>query len=307
MNINPEVSIIIPLYNKGPYIERTLLSVLRQTFENFEVIVINDESTDNGPAIVSSINDSRVRLINQANAGVSAARNRGIQEANTNYVALLDADDEWKSRFLEKVLALRTSFPAARILASSFEITTPNTGKYIPLFKLPEKCILQLERYMEVCIDLRPPLSASSIIIEKNLLQDIGGFPVGQVRGEDIDTWFRLLERASCAYINQPLATYWAGLPQSTCSRCDDDFSSSFVDELEGNIAKGKYQGIELERYYDFLATRQSGIIYQLIKIGAGAQARREIRLAMRSKRFRLQCLKWYIKTFLPQRKQKNK
>ncbi len=303
MNIKPEVSIIIPLYNKGPYIERTLQSVLRQTFGSFEVIVVDDESTDDGPAIVSSMTDSRIKLISQANAGVSAARNRGIQEAKTDYVALLDADDEWNRMFLEKVFGLRANFPAARIFASSVEIITPNKEKYIPPFDLPEKSLLQLEHYMDICMSLRTPISASSVMIEKKLLQDIGGFPVGQVRGEDLDTWFRLLEKAPCAYINLPLATYWANLPQSACSKYHDDFSSDLVNELKDNIANGKYKGLELERHYNFLAKRQYARIRGLIDVGDAAQARKEIRLAMRSKRFRLQYFKWYIKTFLLRRK----
>lgn len=98
----PQVSVIIPLYNKGLYIRRALESVFAQTFEDYEIIVVDDGSTDNGPEQVSSYSDPRLRLIHQANAGPGAARNRGINEAQGKYVTFLDADDEWLPEFIQK-------------------------------------------------------------------------------------------------------------------------------------------------------------------------------------------------------------
>lgn len=97
---NPFFTVILPLYNKGKYIVTTLQSVLSQTFEDFEVIVVDDGSTDDGPDKVASIKDSRIRLIRKENGGVSSARNRGIAEAKGNYIAFLDADDEWRPQML---------------------------------------------------------------------------------------------------------------------------------------------------------------------------------------------------------------
>ena len=89
----PEVSTVIPLYNKGPHIERAIRSVLGQMFQDIEIIVIDDGSTYNGACVVKDISDPRIRLIQQENARVSAARNRGIKEANADLIAFLDADD----------------------------------------------------------------------------------------------------------------------------------------------------------------------------------------------------------------------
>ena len=95
------VSVIIPLHNKGKYIGRALNSVFAQTHEDFEVVVVDDGSSDHGPDIVRQYTDKRLRLIQQENAGPGAARNRGIREAKGQYVAFLDADDEWLPDFLK--------------------------------------------------------------------------------------------------------------------------------------------------------------------------------------------------------------
>ena len=94
-------SVIIPLYNKEKYIQNTLQSVLNQTFENFEVIIVDDGSTDDGPEKVGLISDCRIRFIRKENGGVSSARNRGIAEARGEYIAFLDADDEWRPHALK--------------------------------------------------------------------------------------------------------------------------------------------------------------------------------------------------------------
>ena len=107
------ISVAIPLYNKRREIARTIQSVFDQTFQQFEILVIDDGSTDGGADIVAQIGDPRVRLIRQANAGVSAARNHAISEAKTELIAFLDADDEWKPGFLAAIWDLRERFPEA--------------------------------------------------------------------------------------------------------------------------------------------------------------------------------------------------
>ena len=115
------LSVVVPLYNKAPYIRRCLDSIGRQSYSDFEVIVVNDGSTDDGPAIVSSYADRRVRLVTQANAGPGAARNRGIAEAQGELVAFLDADDNWLPEYLmEGVTALDKAGPDVAAVSSAY-------------------------------------------------------------------------------------------------------------------------------------------------------------------------------------------
>lgn len=114
------VSVIIPLFNKAPYIERALASVFAQTFTDFELIVVDDGSTDAGPAIVESFSDPRIRLVRQANAGPGAARNRGLSEARGELVAFLDADDEWLPEFLSESVRLLDEHPEAATVTSGY-------------------------------------------------------------------------------------------------------------------------------------------------------------------------------------------
>ena len=95
-------SVVIPLYNKELSIINTIQSVLDQTFQNFEIVVVNDGSTDRSVEMVEQFNDPRIRIINKSNGGVSSARNRGIQEAKYELVAFLDADDFWEQNIFMK-------------------------------------------------------------------------------------------------------------------------------------------------------------------------------------------------------------
>ena len=104
----PDISVIIPLYNKGMIIERTVKSVLGQTYPNFELIIVDDGSTDNSVEVVQRIKDERIRLISQKNAGPSAARNTGVRNAKTEWIVFLDGDDEFLSDALEHFNELRS-------------------------------------------------------------------------------------------------------------------------------------------------------------------------------------------------------
>src|SRR5688572_27202891 len=118
----PLFSVIIPLFNKAAHIENTLKSVLDQTFEEYEIIIVNDVSTDNGLEIVKNIRNSRIHIISQQNQGVSAARNKGIEHSKGKLIAFLDADDYWFPNHLEALSELHTNFPGCGIYCSRYKI-----------------------------------------------------------------------------------------------------------------------------------------------------------------------------------------
>jgi len=109
--MSPRVSVLVPLYNKAAYIRRCLDSILEQSWTDFELIVVNDGSSDEGPAIVGGYDDSRIRLLSQPNAGPGAARNRGAGEASGDYLAMLDGDDSWQPDYLAQAVATLDEYP----------------------------------------------------------------------------------------------------------------------------------------------------------------------------------------------------
>jgi len=188
----PDISVVIPLYNKEPYIARALRSILYQSVQDFEVIVVDDGSTDDGAAIVESCDDLRVRLIRQENRGVSAARNRGILESRADLVAFLDADDEWMPAFLETILSLREKYPGAGAYATAY-YTQEKTQRHPMRHKKlpPEPWEGVIPRYFFTSI-YGNPVSSSSVCIPKTTFDDVGLFPEGVWWGEDTDMWGRI-------------------------------------------------------------------------------------------------------------------
>src|SRR6187402_911428 len=114
-------SVIIPLYNKVNFIESALKSVLGQTFTDFEIIIVEDCSTDNSFEAATKVNDPKIRILRyEKNKGLSASRNTGIQNATATYLCFLDADDAWQPDYLAKIHSLVQEFPEARLFATNY-------------------------------------------------------------------------------------------------------------------------------------------------------------------------------------------
>ena len=196
------ISVVIPLYNKATYISRTLSSAMMQTFRDFEIVVVDDGSTDDSAAVVESLDISCLRLIKQENAGVSAARNRGIEEAKGEFIAFLDADDVWKPNYLKTQMSLVEKYPQCDVFATNYEFCDKK-GKVTPTIirKLPfDGEDGELENYFEVSSCSHPPICSISIMVRKMAIISIGGFPVGIKLGEDLLTWARLAVKYRIAY-----------------------------------------------------------------------------------------------------------
>lgn len=203
------ISVVIPLFNKASSIEHTLRTVQAQSYADFELVVVDDGSTDGSAGIVERFDDTRIRLIRQKNAGVSAARNRGISEARGEYVAFLDADDVWKPAHLENIASLIHQYPQCRAWATSYINNLNGKDHPIILNKLPfEGETGVLINYFEVCCCSHPPVWSSAACVETSLLKEIGGFPVGVTLGEDLLTWARISIKTDWAFSRKATAIY---------------------------------------------------------------------------------------------------
>jgi glycosyltransferase involved in cell wall biosynthesis len=179
-------SVVIPLFNKRPFVRRTLDSVLGQTFPPAEVIVIDDGSTDGGAEVVTRIDD-RVRVLRQENIGLGRTRNRGFAEARGEWVALIDADDIWLPEHLATLMEVRAAFPAAdAVAAGSQEVHNDLLGGALDAG--PDSSC----RLIDFFRDLRSVLFlASSIAIRRSAFARTTGFS-GHRLGEDSEFWVRL-------------------------------------------------------------------------------------------------------------------
>lgn len=204
-------SVVIPLYNKEKYIARTIRSVLEQTVQDFEIIVVDDGSTDNSVDEVKKFDDDRIRIVHQENAGVSAARNLGIEEAQYGLVAFLDADDEWLPNHLEEIVRLKDEFPQCDVFATNYKIIDPKGNERLPVntskLNLSGEMDI-LSDYFSAAIKTAPPLCTITITVNKESLQNVGGFPVGVSLGEDLLTWAKLACRYKIAYSKKITAIY---------------------------------------------------------------------------------------------------
>lgn len=187
------VSVVVPLLNKGPHIKRALESVMNQSIQNFEIIVIDGGSTDEGPDIVQNYQDLRIKFIRQdpQRPGVSSARNVGITEAKNDFVAFLDADDEWMPTHLETLLELRVRFPEAGLYCTNYKFGGKRRGlKDAKIKGIPESpCECIIPNYF-ITVSLGDTPSWTSVVgVPKEIVNRVGGFPEGIWYGEDTYLW----------------------------------------------------------------------------------------------------------------------
>ncbi len=178
------VSVIIPTYNRSDKVKRAIFSVLSQSYKNFELIVVDDGSTDNTKEVLQSINDSRIKIISQQNMGVSAARNRGISESSGDIIALLDSDDEWMKKKLE--IHLEFHLQGEWSISQTEEIWFRKGKRVNPGKRHIKKAGWIFEPSLELCL-----VSPSCVMFNRKLIEDIGPFDENLPACEDYDMWLR--------------------------------------------------------------------------------------------------------------------
>lgn len=201
-------SIIIPVYNKQDYLKLTLQSVLDQKFTDYEVLVIDDGSSDNSVAVASQFQDARIKLITQRNAGVSVARNRGIDAAQGEWVCFLDADDWYHPDYLYELEVMSREYHERDVIAARF-VPMPDKQDWVPTAWALSNREYELINNLPTRWLKGIPFFTGSIAIRRNLLLSMQPcFPVGEHSGEDLDLWFRLAEKTPILLLKQPLVAY---------------------------------------------------------------------------------------------------
>lgn len=201
------ISVVIPLFNKGPHIAKALESVLAQTVLPKEIIVVDDGSIDNGPDIVASYSNLGVRLIRQPNQGVSVARNAGIASAQCDYVAFLDADDWWLPNHLEVIKRLALHYPDAGLLSTAHFIFRERSN-YRPNSIFPDNWEGQVANFFDAYTQGLSLVNSSTACVNRRAIKYVGGFPVGVRRGEDIIVWIELALKYTMAHAEIVTAVY---------------------------------------------------------------------------------------------------
>ena len=199
----PKVSVIIPTHNRAELLKSAIASVLAQTFNDFEIIVIDDHSTDATPLMVNSFYDPRIKYLkNEGKNGPSTARNLGIAEARGEYIAFLDDDDEWLPSKLEKQIGILDScnMNVCGIYSNCLKIDKVTKETYFRRFGAETLKGNLLSQLM-----IKNPIHTPTLIIRKACLNQIGGFDENMHYMEDRDLWIRLARHWKFEYIDEPL------------------------------------------------------------------------------------------------------
>lgn len=215
-------SIIIPLYNKAPYVLKALESVSVQTFRDFETIIVDDGSKDGSLSIAKTYLEKEsfpYHLIKQDNSGVSTARNNGVAVSQGEYLCFLDADDWWESTYLEEMSRLIDEFPDAGIYGTNYTIVNEAKHKTrvarVGVIEGFEKGYINYcQAYAKT---MYMPLWTGAVCIPKPVYNKMGGFMKNVKLGEDFILWIHIVLQYKVAFLNKPLSYYNQDV--DTCNR----------------------------------------------------------------------------------------
>jgi glycosyltransferase involved in cell wall biosynthesis len=298
-----DVSVVIPLYNKARYVARALDSVLAQTRPPSQIVVVDDGSTDGGADIVQRYSDSRVSLLRQENQGVSAARNRGIDEVRSELIGFLDADDEWKPCFLETILELAKQFPGCGAYATAYDIVEADGRRCGSSDRVSDSTWQGLvSGYFR--IPRRYPLCSSAIAVPKHVFDTVGTFPVGCPRGEDLDMWCRIALQYSIAFSDIPGAVFHQEAERRSAERHpilpnwrDFPVVVTIDEALRAGCLRPGIDRADLEEYRNRELLR---IARDHLSAGDYTSAREHLRKAASTRRLRGEWLRACVRAYAP-------
>jgi len=293
-----QVTVVIPLYNKAGEIRRCLDSVFAQSVTDFSVLVVDDGSTDDGPALVEAAGNSRVSVIRQANQGASSARNRGIAESGTELVALLDADDEWKPGFLEAVLTLRDRYPEAGLWVTAYEAMTGTGVEALEFREVPTDPAGGIIEDFFASMLKWSPVCSSNVLGRREVFQTAGGFPVHDTRAEDTDLWVRIAMQHPVAFLPDAQVVYHRDASNRVSNEKRYGANSALAGTLRGaaQSSQGQVPG-HRRSIQKVLAKHLLRLAEDCIALGQMTDARRLCGEAAGQRAYWDKCLKLYVRT----------
>ena len=228
MNENITISVIIPLYNKAESVAATLESVLMQTVEPLEVIVVDDGSTDGSAERAEAIAARGVRVVRQANGGVSRARNRGAAEARGSHLAFLDGDDLWSPNFIESMVAAVEKNPECGLYAAAYRVVGADGRSGVR--RAARSGVNDFFEEVKSGFVALPSASVASRVA----FESVGGFPAGMKLCEDSYLWIKIADRHSVCFVDEPLATYRVGAENRSSKIYVAEQTEFSFDDLRG-------------------------------------------------------------------------
>lgn len=261
------ISVVIPLYNKEKSIASTLQSVCEQTYTDYEVVIVNDGSTDKSLDVVKDFvsrlknEDWRLKIVSKDNGGVCSARNRGIEEAKGEYIALLDGDDIWDKEYLVEQVKMIQDFPEAAMWSINYAET--KEGQIVRRVEtaLPEGYRGYVEHYFEMPNRVSDLFCSSSVVIRKEVFDKVGIFDERIKYAEDSDMWFRINALYKTAFYDRYMVFYqWDAENRAMTRRIDlRYFLPYYVDKYRKPIFKlntifyrwiNRWSAVHIRRYY---------------------------------------------------------
>ena len=298
----PTVSVVIPLYNKGPHIARAIDSVLAQSERDFEIVVVNDASTDGGAESVGRYSDRRIRLIHRdaPGPGGHAARNAGIKAASAPLIAFLDADDNYNPEFLAVILGLEKKYEEAGAFGTSFEIVRGNrktVSRTSSLRGAGTPDVLVRDYFRDALSGF--VICSSATAIRREIFDVVGMFPEGVPLGGDLEMWMRVGARYPIAVSRYVGAVYHKDAVNRTDTGRIQGREYELVSTGLRLLSSG---GLDMNRrrnLREHVSMYQLKTAAQLVLLGQRRRARK-ILLQSRTRRFLLSKVWWLFWTLMP-------
>lgn len=292
--MKPEVSVVIPLYNKVNYIQRTIDSVLSQTLQNFELIIV-DSSNDGSTDIVKKNCDSRIRhVIRKKRAYLPVSRNVGATVAESDLIAFIDADDEWTPKHLKALVALSRKFPDAGVYATPYLKIRPDGTPLVMIFAdIPEPPWNgYISHYFRTCSKGDVPVCSSSSAVPKKVFIEMQGFDESLIYGgEDQHFWGRIALKYPVAFTWEGPAIYHTEAIGRMCNDRHPYYGDPFSDYLTLRMTSNSFPSEILEDISAYIQRRKKTTVVSLILSNNGSREHGEIAEEDPGKLIHIRCI----------------